>query len=209
MKDQSVGDRNFTPAATSPAPDPGITLADKRWAVFSRLPDATIPPSSPASQHAWRGQETTWKAADRALAEIVSANRAELLANPRERDRIERAVATVRDALNEAAVAATEAARRALAMADALDDALADLNEPQPMRSTTSRARPSRPAVGNLSQREQEVLMQVAQGRTNKAIADALYVSPNTVKTHVASLLRKLNVDTRAQLAAIAVQQGL
>lgn len=59
-----------------------------------------------------------------------------------------------------------------------------------------------------LSPREREVLALVAQGRTNKAIAEALFVSPNTVKTHVTSLLTKLDVDTRAQLAAIATRQA-
>ena len=60
-----------------------------------------------------------------------------------------------------------------------------------------------------LSPREREVLALVAGGRTNKAIAEALYVSPNTVKTHVTSLLHKLQVDSRVQLAAIATQHGL
>ncbi len=53
------------------------------------------------------------------------------------------------------------------------------------------------------------MLALVAEGRTNKAIAEALFVSPNTVKTHVASLLNKLGVDSRVQLAAIATEQGL
>jgi DNA-binding CsgD family transcriptional regulator len=51
------------------------------------------------------------------------------------------------------------------------------------------------------------VLALVAEGRSNKAIAEALYVSPNTVKTHVASLLHKLGAQTRVQLAAIAARQ--
>jgi two-component system, NarL family, nitrate/nitrite response regulator NarL len=61
----------------------------------------------------------------------------------------------------------------------------------------------------SLSPREREVLALVAAGQTNKAIAEALYVSPNTVKTHVSSLLHKLRADTRVQLAAIATRQGL
>jgi two-component system response regulator DegU len=52
------------------------------------------------------------------------------------------------------------------------------------------------------------VLALVAEGRSNKAIAEALFVSPNTVKTHVASLLTKFQVDSRTQLAAIAVRAG-
>ena len=62
---------------------------------------------------------------------------------------------------------------------------------------------------GLLSPREREVLALLAEGRSNKAIAAALFVSPNTVKTHVASLLTKLGADNRAQLAIIAAQRGL
>ena len=60
-----------------------------------------------------------------------------------------------------------------------------------------------------LSPREREVLALVAEGRSNKAIAEALFVSPNTIKTHVTSLLHKLPADTRVQLAALAVRGGL
>jgi DNA-binding NarL/FixJ family response regulator len=59
-----------------------------------------------------------------------------------------------------------------------------------------------------LSPREQEVLTLVAEGCSNKAIAEALFVSPNTIKTHVASLLTKLQADSRVQLAAMATKQG-
>lgn len=58
-----------------------------------------------------------------------------------------------------------------------------------------------------LSVREREVLTLVAAGLTNKGIAERLYISPNTVKTHVASLLNKLNMQTRVQLAALAASQ--
>ena len=60
-----------------------------------------------------------------------------------------------------------------------------------------------------LSPREREVLALVAQGRSNKEIAEALFVAPSTVKTHVTSLLTKLDADNRAQLATIAAQRGL
>ncbi len=49
----------------------------------------------------------------------------------------------------------------------------------------------------------------VADGRSNKAIAEVLFVAPSTVKTHVTSLLTKLGADNRAQLAAIATQRQL
>ena len=62
--------------------------------------------------------------------------------------------------------------------------------------------------VDTLSPREREVLALVAEGRSNKDIAEALFVSPNTIKTHVASLLNKLDVHTRVQLATIAARQA-
>jgi DNA-binding CsgD family transcriptional regulator len=212
--ENAIGDRTVRSASSRYGRESGITLADKRWSVFSETPNIAqdgIPASGASNQLVWRGLDTTlpWKAADRALAEIAAASRSDLPTSGRDRARLERAVATVRDALNEATVAAAEAARRALALAEALDDALVTLNDLQMRRPAPALARSTGQVTSNLSQREREVLMEVAKGRTNKAIADALYVSPNTVKTHVASLLRKLNVETRAQLAAIAVQQGI
>ena len=65
---------------------------------------------------------------------------------------------------------------------------------------------PALDGLANLSPREKEVLALVAAGHTNKTIADALYVSPNTIKTHVSSLLTKLHAGTRVQLAVIASQ---
>ncbi|HET7092478.1 MAG TPA: response regulator transcription factor, partial [Thermomicrobiales bacterium] len=60
-----------------------------------------------------------------------------------------------------------------------------------------------------LSPREREVLALVTAGHSNKAIAETLFISPNTVKTHVASLLNKLHASTRVELAAIATTYGL
>jgi DNA-binding CsgD family transcriptional regulator len=55
-----------------------------------------------------------------------------------------------------------------------------------------------------LSPREQGVLALVASGARNRAIAEALLISENTVKFHVANLLRKVGASTRAELAALA-----
>lgn len=49
-----------------------------------------------------------------------------------------------------------------------------------------------------ISKREMEVLQQLAQGRSNQEIADHLYISVNTVKTHLASLYQKLQVSRRS-----------
>ena len=100
-----------------------------------------------------------------------------------------------------------EAAARARSLTELLDEALAVLTDGAVLAPTPSEA--LRRETDTLSPREREVLALVAEGRTNKAIAEALYVSPNTVKTHVTSLLHKLRADTRVQLAAIATRQGL
>jgi DNA-binding CsgD family transcriptional regulator len=70
-------------------------------------------------------------------------------------------------------------------------------------------AAPAPAAAAGLTAREREVLALVAEGRTNKEIAERLFIAPNTVKTHVAALLTKLDADTRAQLATIAARRGL
>jgi len=60
-----------------------------------------------------------------------------------------------------------------------------------------------------LSPRGGEVLQLVAQGATNKAIADSLFISENTVKTHLRNMMEKLHLANRSQAAAYAVQKGL
>jgi len=61
----------------------------------------------------------------------------------------------------------------------------------------------------SLSPREGEVLQLVAQGATNKQIADSLFISENTVKTHLRNIMDKLHLANRSQAAAYAVKRGL
>jgi len=63
--------------------------------------------------------------------------------------------------------------------------------------------------LDELSPRELEVLGLVARGSTNREIAEALFLSPLTVKTHVSRILTKLRARDRVQLVVIAYQAGL
>jgi len=62
---------------------------------------------------------------------------------------------------------------------------------------------------GGLTEREREILVLVAHGLSNDDIAERLYVSPLTAKTHVNRAMTKLNVRDRAQLVVLAYQAGL
>jgi DNA-binding NarL/FixJ family response regulator len=53
------------------------------------------------------------------------------------------------------------------------------------------------------------VLQWVAQGASNPQIADALFITVNTVKSHIRHILDKLQLENRTQVAAYAVQSGL
>lgn len=60
-----------------------------------------------------------------------------------------------------------------------------------------------------LSPREGEVLQLVAKGATNREIGDTLFISENTVKTHLQNIMEKLHLANRSQAAAYAIQKGL
>jgi DNA-binding NarL/FixJ family response regulator len=60
-----------------------------------------------------------------------------------------------------------------------------------------------------LTAREREVLMSVAAGSSNAEIAQALRMSPLTVKTHVSRIITKLGVRDRIQLVVLAYETGL
>jgi DNA-binding NarL/FixJ family response regulator len=65
------------------------------------------------------------------------------------------------------------------------------------------------PNIANLSDREAEVLKLIVEGKSNSEIADILYLSTNTIKTHVRGIMNKLAVDDRVQAAVIALRSGL
>ena len=77
------------------------------------------------------------------------------------------------------------------------------------VRRSASAPRPQPPGLDTLTEREREVLAAVARGLTNTEIADELFMSPATAKTHVSRLLAKLAARDRAQLVVIAYEAGI
>jgi DNA-binding NarL/FixJ family response regulator len=74
-----------------------------------------------------------------------------------------------------------------------------------------TRAKPAEqaPSLDLLTEREREVMVQVAAGLSNEQIAQQLYISPTTAKTHVSRTMIKLNARDRAQLVVFAYETGL
>ena len=63
--------------------------------------------------------------------------------------------------------------------------------------------------MARLTRREREVLALLTEGADNEAIAESLYISPETARTHVQNLLGKLEVHSRLEAAAFVVQNGI
>ncbi|MGA9533328.1 MAG: response regulator transcription factor [Anaerolineales bacterium] len=75
-------------------------------------------------------------------------------------------------------------------------------------RMSAAEAAPSNPQ-DVLTERESELLQQVALGLSNKEIASALSISENTVKFHVKNVLQKLNVSNRTEAVSVGIRKGL
>jgi len=75
-------------------------------------------------------------------------------------------------------------------------------------RTPTASGAPSVP-IGSLTERELEVLVAIAKGMSNAEIAEQLFMSHATAKTHVSHLLTKLNARDRAQLVMLAYESGI
>jgi NarL family two-component system response regulator LiaR len=84
--------------------------------------------------------------------------------------------------------------------------------DPLIARRVIEHLKPPAPAAtftGQLSQRELEVLKLMVEGKSNPEIAAVLYLSPNTIKTHIRGIMNKLAVDDRVQAAVVALRSGL
>ncbi|WP_127820575.1 response regulator [Microbacterium sp. CPCC 204701] len=75
--------------------------------------------------------------------------------------------------------------------------------------ATRGPRRTDRVVLGELTEREREILVGVAQGESNSEIAARLFIAEQTVKTHVSRILSKLGARDRAQLVIAAYEAGL
>jgi DNA-binding NarL/FixJ family response regulator len=78
-----------------------------------------------------------------------------------------------------------------------------------PTEKPVSASRAAKGAFGGLTPREREVVMLIAQGKSNREIADALVVTKRTIETHINNILAKLNFTSRTQIAVWAFDNGL
>lgn len=83
--------------------------------------------------------------------------------------------------------------------------------DPKIARQIVNSLKPSHPKqnMGQLSNRELEVLKLLVDGKSNPEIAEILYISLSTAKAHVRSIMNKLAVDDRVQAAVLALRSGL
>jgi DNA-binding CsgD family transcriptional regulator/small-conductance mechanosensitive channel len=86
--------------------------------------------------------------------------------------------------------------------------AVAAVNTASDVQRDLTRVEPSKP-VDTLSEREREVLSLIGNGATNREIAAKLIISEHTVKSHLRSILNKLNISNRQQAAVYAERAGL
>jgi DNA-binding NarL/FixJ family response regulator len=97
--------------------------------------------------------------------------------------------------------------------ADELFDLLAGVVRGEPAVTRAMAARMLRSVAQHtahaLTERELDVLRLVAQGCSNAQVADQLYVTVNTVKSHLKNILEKLQLQNRTQVAAYAMRNGL
>jgi predicted ATPase/DNA-binding CsgD family transcriptional regulator len=123
-----------------------------------------------------------------------------------EQTRFRRTAAGVRAVLGEAAFSEAATAGRSLTLEAATAEAeawLAGVNTP------TNEGLSAHPTTAGLTPRELEVLRLLAAGRSDRAIAAALFVTPHTASTHVRNILAKLGVASRTEAAAYAFRHGL
>ena len=142
--------------------------------------------------HLWGGAEAAREATGIALS-------------PGERAMHEPYLASARARLGKAAWEEVVVEGRAMSFEEAVEYALSE-EEPDPFMSPIPRVSPADELLSSLTRREREVTTLVARGLTNRQVAQELSISERTAANHVAKILRKLGLQSRAQIASWATE---
>jgi DNA-binding NarL/FixJ family response regulator len=132
---------------------------------------------------------------------IATGHLASALISQGDHEEAEKAYSSARTLIEELAVTMPDESLRD----DFLHKAIALLPHARPL----SPAKARKQAFGGLSTREREVAVLVAQGKSNREIADMLVLSERTIESHVSSILFKLDYTSRTQIATWVIEKGL
>ena len=124
-----------------------------------------------------------------------------------DREQVERDVAAARASLGEQAFATAWDAGLALPLEAALAEASAAADSSAVVSANSTEARDAS-AVSGLTERELEVLRLVVAGRTDREIAEALFIGRRTAQGHVANIMAKFGVNSRTAAATAAIAAG-
>jgi non-specific serine/threonine protein kinase len=131
-----------------------------------------------------------------ALREAIGYHQA-----PEQRALRESYLVTVRSRLGEASWEAAFAGRQAMTLEEAVEYTLSE-EEPDTSESPTPQMPPTEETTSNLTRRERKVATLVTRGLTNRQVARELSISERTAGNHVAKILKKLGLRSRAQIAS-------
>jgi DNA-binding NarL/FixJ family response regulator len=112
---------------------------------------------------------------------------------------VETIVESIRELHNGGAPMSAQVARKVMHIVRARSTSNNVINDPHLSRQTPF----------DLTSREVEILQRLVEGRTNSVIAEELFLSPWTVKTHVKSIYRKMHVGSRAEVTKLAMRSNL
>ena len=117
-------------------------------------------------------------------------------------------LSAARSQLDEAMFEKAWAEGKAMTIEEAIEYALSEKEYSTPSTPTLERPPAAKP-MGNLTRREQEVAVLVARGLTNRQISTELGISERTAGNHVARILHKLGLCSRAQIASWTTKRQL
>jgi ATP/maltotriose-dependent transcriptional regulator MalT len=139
----------------------------------------------------------------------TASERLGIILTPIRQQELAARTATARNALDETAFAAAWDEGRRLPLDEARAEAAKVADLVALSAGTTSAGAADSPTVFGLTRREREVLALLAEGRADREIAEALFISRKTVGTHVTNLLGKLGLPSRAAAVAYVHRHGL